>query len=139
MQMDGARPLVAIFNSDDQVLARLRQAFEAATFAVATARAAQFASEQEVLAFLAAHAPQVVLYDLAHPYGASAAAFQRLYEAAATQGYPFVVTTTRRAAMDGWLDHIPVAELSGHTTDLDDAIRAVRAVLGGDPMDGVAR
>ena len=116
MTTDGARPVVATFNTDDADLTLLQQAFEAEGFVIVAARPTQFSGEQDLLDFLATHTPDLVLYDVARPYVASADAFQRMYEAVVTAGYPFVISTTSPAAL-------------GPATTPADVVRAVRATL----------
>ena len=132
-------PVIAILNSDDDVLTQLRQAFEAAAFSVVTEHVAEFGSEEDLIRFLDEHQAQVILYDIARPLATNVAAFQRLYAAAQARDYAFIVTTPRRVPVAGRVSQVAVAEAGTGVMNVDDAVRAARYALAAHIGDGVAR
>ena len=62
-------PLVAIFNSRDEVIAAIRSALENDGFATVTARLAEIQDGTlDLVAFIKVHGPDVIVYDLPRPY-----------------------------------------------------------------------
>jgi DNA-binding NarL/FixJ family response regulator len=60
---------VAILNSDDEVIAALRVGLEDAGFVTVAARVADIQNGTlDLVAFIEAHDPQVIVYDLPRPY-----------------------------------------------------------------------
>jgi hypothetical protein len=118
-------PVVAIFNSNDLALFRLRRAFEAAGYRVVTAHAARFEHDDDLHTFLTEAAAEAIVYDLAPPYRGKVATFQRLYSAAQRDDHPFVIATAGRAGESS--EHTAVA-IVGHRR-LDVAFEAVVAAV----------
>ena len=64
-------PLVAIFNSRDEVIEAIRSALENDGFETVTARLAEIQNGTlDLVAFIKVHAPDVIVYDLPRPYEA---------------------------------------------------------------------
>src|SRR5207245_3661358 len=62
-------PLVAIFNSRDEVIEAIRSALENDGSATVTARLAEIQNGTlDLVAFIKVHAPDVIVYDLPRPY-----------------------------------------------------------------------
>jgi CheY-like chemotaxis protein len=62
-------PLVAIFNSRDEVIETVRSALENEGFSTVTARLAEIQSGTlDLVAFVEAHDPHVIVYDIPRPY-----------------------------------------------------------------------
>jgi hypothetical protein len=94
-------PLVAIFNSMDDVLEMLRLAFEAVGFATATARLADIQSGVlDLIAFVHEHKPVALVYDIPRPYEANWNVLRMLRETDSLQDLAWVITTTNKEALE---------------------------------------
>jgi len=68
----GIRPVVAVLNSADDVIEMLRVALEDSGFAVVSAKLSEIQSGvMDLVAFVSAHRPAAIVYDLPRPYEAN--------------------------------------------------------------------
>jgi DNA-binding NarL/FixJ family response regulator len=126
------RPVVAIFNSNDDVVEMLRYALENAGMVVVSGHVdAIRRGHQRLSDFVQEHEPSVILYDLVPPYDRSWHFLEHLRDAPSMKGRRFVITSTnaRRATeIIGGAEH--VLEIVGKPYDLEAIIKAVQAADG---------
>lgn len=130
-----SRPVVAIFNSNDDIVEMLRFALEQAGMIVVSGHVdAIRRGEQRLSDFVEEHNPAVILYDLIPPYDRSWHFLEHLRETPSLQGRRFVVTSTnaqRAKEIIGGAEH--VLEIVGKPYDLEAIVGAVdNAVRGRD-------
>jgi DNA-binding NarL/FixJ family response regulator len=93
-------PLVAIFNSRDEVIAAVRSALEDEGFATVTARLAEIQNGTlDLIAFVEARDPDVIVYDLPRPYESHWNFLRLLKETTSLKDRAWVVTTTDKEAL----------------------------------------
>jgi DNA-binding NtrC family response regulator len=120
-------PVVAILNSNDDVVELLRMALEQAGLVVVSAHVdAVKRGDASLLEFIHEHRPDVVLYDVVPPYDRSWRFLEHLKETS-MRGQSFVITSTnpkRAAELAGTTEDI--YEIVGKPYDIDKIVDAVR-------------
>ena len=120
-------PVVAIINSNDDVVEMLRLAFEQAGFVVVSAHSDRIRRGETSLADLARdHRPDVVVFDLVPPYDISYRFVEHLRQTDLLRGVKFVLTSTNPARvreLSGTSEE--VHEVLGKPYDIDEITRAV--------------
>jgi len=121
-------PVVAIINSNDDVVEMLRLSFEQAGFVVVSAHVDAIKRGDTNLAdFVRAHQPNVIVYDLVPPYDRSYRFIQHLRETDVLDGCQFVLTSTNPArAHELAKTSEEVYEVVGKPYDLTQITRAVK-------------
>ncbi len=136
-------PVVAIFNSNDDVVEMLRLAIEQHGLVVVSGHIDAVRRGTQLLSdFLATHDPSVIVYDLVPPYDRSWLFLEHLRETTSMRGRRFVITSTNAARareIIGTAEH--VYEVIGKPFDLDQVVQAVKRAAGsGDnPPPGARR
>jgi DNA-binding NarL/FixJ family response regulator len=127
------RPVVAIFNSHDDVVEMLRFALEQTGLIVVSGHIdAIRRGEQRLSDFVDEHDPAIILYDLVPPYDRSWHFLEHLRQTPSMQGRRFVVTSTnaqRVKEIVGGAEH--VLEIVGKPYDIDAIVKAVHAAAQG--------
>src|SRR5215217_150313 len=122
------RPVVAIFNSNDDVVEMLRYALENAGMVVVSGHVdAIRRGDQRLSDFVVEHDPSVILYDLVPPYERSWRFLEHLRDTPSMQRRRFVITSAnahRATEIVGSAEH--VLEIVGKPYDIDVIVRAVR-------------
>jgi CheY-like chemotaxis protein len=131
-----SRPVVAVFNNNDDVVEMLRFALERAGLIVVSGHVDSIRRGQQRLSdFVEDHNPSVILYDVAPPYDRSWHFLEHLRQTPGMRGRRFVVTCTnppRVREVAGEAEH--VLEIVGKACDLDTIVRTVEnAASGQDP------
>jgi DNA-binding response OmpR family regulator len=120
-------PVVAVFNSNDDVVEMLRLAIEQRGFVVVSGHVdAIRRGEQRLSDFVEEHDPSVIVYDLVPPYDRSWLFLEHLREGASMRDRRFVITSTNAARAKeiiGAVDH--VYEVIGKPYDIDEVVTAV--------------
>src|SRR5579864_8374334 len=99
--MTGHSPVVAVFNSSDDVVQLLRTALEEGGYTTATAHVSEIKrGEQDVVDFFSRYDPQVVIYDVSLPYAENWTFFKLIRDMQAAQGRTFIVTTPNKRALE---------------------------------------
>ena len=121
-------PVVAIFNSMDDILAMVRVAFEAQGFVAATARLADIQSGAlDLIAFVKEHKPVALVYDLPRPYEANWNVLRMLRETDSLQDLVWVITTTNKEALERAVPKTNAIEIIlGKPYTVNEVIDAVR-------------
>ena len=126
------RSVVAVVNTNDDLVQALRDALEAEGYAVVTTHIRDIkAGKTDFGAFLLAHAPAVVIYDIALPYEDNWTFFQTLRKLPECTNRRFVVTTVNRRAMEARVGKTSVIEIvGGRAQDFEPTIDAVNKAVG---------
>jgi DNA-binding NarL/FixJ family response regulator len=124
-------PLVAIFNSRDDVIHALRSALENDGFATVTARLAEIQSGTlDLIAFVEVHRPDVIVYDLPRPYESDWNFLRLLRETRSLKDRLWVVTTTDKKALLAAVGAASVIEIIvGQPYGTADVVSAVHSAL----------
>jgi CheY-like chemotaxis protein len=125
--MSSKVPVVAILNSNDDVVELLRMAFEQAGLVVISTHVDEVKrGDSSLVDFVLEHQPDVVLYDLVPPYDRSWRFLEHLRETS-MRDRRFVITSTnakRAAELSGTTESI--FEIIGKPYDIDRIVDAVR-------------
>jgi DNA-binding NarL/FixJ family response regulator len=127
------RPVVAIFNGNEDVVEMLRVALEQVGMVVVSGQIdAVRRGEQRLSDFVEEHDPAAILYDLVPPYDRSWRFLEHLRETPSMRGRRFVITSTneqRAKDVIGGAEH--VYEVVGKPYDIDAIVKAVDAAARG--------
>ena len=125
--MPDKMPVVAILNSNDDVVEMLRMAIEQAGLIVVSAHIdAVKRGDASLLEFITEHDPDVVLYDVVPPYDRSWRFLEHLRETS-MRGRQFVITSTnpkRAAELSGTSEDS--YEIIGKPYDIEKIVDAIR-------------
>jgi DNA-binding response OmpR family regulator len=134
----GIRPVVAVFNSADDVIEMLRVALEGSGFAVVSAKLSEIQSGvMDLVAFVREHRPVAIVYDLPRPYEANWNFLRLLRETASLSKLGWVLTTLDKSALEAAVGPAPVVQIVlGKPYGLGEVVAAVRQSLS---RDGYAR
>jgi DNA-binding response OmpR family regulator len=139
----GIRPVVAVLNSADDVIEMLRVALEDSGFAVVSAKLSEIQSGvMDLVAFVSAHRPAAIVYDLPRPYEANWNFLRLLRETAFLNRLGWVLTTLDKAAQEAAVGPASVVQIVlGKPYGLDEVVAAVRQSLlrDGRGQDGHGR
>ena len=135
-------PVIAVFNSNDDVVELLRMVLEQAGFVVVSGHVdAIRRGEQRLSDFVDEHDPQVILYDLVPPYDRSWRFLEHVRDSPSMRGRRFIITSTNAARAKeiiGTAEH--VYEIIGKPYDIDEIVNATkRAAHRGDTLSPGAR
>src|SRR2546427_9929820 len=125
-------PLVAIFNSRDEVIEAIRSALENDGFATVTARLAEIQNGTlDLVAFIKVHAPDVIVYDLPRPYESHWNFLRLMKETTSLKDRLWILTTTDKEALEAAVGASDVVEIIvGQPYGADDVVEAVHVALG---------
>jgi DNA-binding response OmpR family regulator len=136
----GIRPVVAVFNSTDDVIEMLRVALERSGFVVVSAKLSEIQSGvMDLVAFVSEHRPAAIVYDLPRPYEANWNFLRLLRETASLNRLGWVLTTLDKAALESAVGPASVVQIVlGKPYGLDEVVAAVRQSLSrdGQAQDG---
>jgi DNA-binding response OmpR family regulator len=124
-------PVLAVVNSNDDLVGVLKDTLERKGFSVVTAHVRDFRTgPRDFGAFLDKHNPSVVIYDIAIPYEENWAFLQTLREHHETQRTSFVVTTVNHRVLTERVGPNEAIELQGgHADDLDPLLDVIRGLV----------
>ena len=121
-------PVVAVINSNDDLVEMLRLSFEQAGFVVVSAHVdAIKRGAANLTDFVRTHKPQVIVFDLVPPYDSSFRFVQHLRQTDLLDGCRFVLTSTnakRAEELAGTAEEI--FEVVGKPYDIGQITRAVK-------------
>ena len=126
-----SRPVIAVINSNDDLVAAVQTRLLDEEFEVVTAHIRDIkAGREDFGSFLRAHKPAVVIYDIAIPYDDNWTFLSTLRKLPESAGQRFVVTTVNKRALERHVGPTDALELvGGHADDFDPLIEAVRDTL----------
>ena len=126
-----SRPLIAIFNSRDEVIGAVRSALEDEGFTTVTARLADIQSGTlDLVAFADEHDPDVIVYDLPRPYENHWNFLRLMKETNSLKDRAWVVTTTDKQALLAAVGAASVVEIIvGQPFGASDVVDAVHVAL----------
>ena len=126
-------PVVAVLNTNDDVVELLRLALEQAGFVVVSAQVDKIRrGEQRLADFVGEHDPCVIVYDLVPPYDRSWRFLEHVRESPILSGRRFVITSTNVArAIDIIGDAGHVHEIVGKPFDISQIVKAVQRASDG--------
>ena len=119
---------VAILNSSDDVVEMLRSLLEHAGFNTVAGHVPEFKrGEQDLIAFLETHNPDVIIYDIAPPYLENWTFLKLILQTEAAAGRKFVLTTANeRLLRDVAGAGIEVFEIAEKPDNLNAILNAVK-------------
>src|SRR5438093_691002 len=105
-------PLVAIFNSRDEVIEAIRSALENDGFETVTARLAEIQNGTlDLVAFIKVHGPDVIVYDLPRPYENHWNFLRLMKETTSLKDRTWILTTTDKEALEAAVGASDVVEI----------------------------
>ena len=124
-------PTVAILNSSPDLIKALGNALERDGFSVVSAHVADIQSGAlDLVAFIDAHDPGVILYDLPRPFERHWNFLRLMRETDSLKSRCWVVTTTDKQAVEAVVEAGDISEiLLGEPYTLDHVVAAVRACV----------
>ena len=132
-------PVVAVLNSNDDVVELLRSLLEQAGFVTVTGHIDDIRrGKLDLVNFVKQHEPNVIVYDLVPPYDRSWNYLHLLKNSEPLQGRPFVLTSVnadRTREVVGRSEM--VYEIVGKPLDLDEIVAAVKEASRARPIAGV--
>jgi len=110
---------VAVLNDSAKVLSLLCKFFrESGLRCVSAAVADMPAAHEQIEKFILKHRPDVVVYDVAMPYGSSWDLLDAVRSSRAMQAQRFVVTTPNKRQLEQAVGRTGALEVAGATADL---------------------
>jgi CheY-like chemotaxis protein len=126
----GPRAVIAIFNSNEDIMGMLRTVLESEGFQTVAGHVVDIKRGHiDFVEFIQQHDPAVIVYDVVPPYEANWNFLRLLRSSEFVTGRAFVVTTTNKAVLQGAADVSEVHELIGKPYDLAQITQAVRAAV----------
>ena len=122
------RPVVAVFNSSDDMVELLRMMLESHGFVVVSGHIADLRrAKLDLQAFVQQNRPAAVVYDLVPPYDSQWAFLDHLRQVSPLRDIPFVLTSTNaKMARELAGRSERVIEVLGRPFDMDELLAAVR-------------
>ncbi len=130
--MDTAnRPVVAIVDTSEELAELLCLVAESAGGQPVVTYVPDLKRGQpDPAAFLTAHDPRLLFWDIALPYEENWAFFQQVCQSAAGQGRAYLLTTANKRVLEQLVGPTPAHEVVGKPWDLDALIARVQQRLG---------
>jgi hypothetical protein len=124
------RPVVAVINTSPDTVDLLKDTFERAGMLVVSGFTYEIRDGHlDIEAFLRAHKPDVIVYDLAPPYERNWEFLQHL-RATVMRGFRFVLTAANQPLVEAIVGRDEkVYEIVGREDDLDAILRATREAI----------
>ena len=122
--------VVAIFNTNPEVLDLVREALQDAGYATVVAHVDDLKRGRiDLVEFVEQHHPDCIVYDVAPPYDTNWTFLRLMRSSKVMQGRAFVVTTTNKKALDELIGPSDTVELLCKPYDLEQIVQAVTHAL----------
>ncbi len=130
MSVPTPRPVIAIFNSSDDMVELLRILLEGHGYLTVPGHVNDLRSgDLDLNAFVEQYKPTAVLYDLIPPYDRQWAFLDHIRTSSALSGLPFVLTSTNATAARELAQRSEkVIEVVGRPFEFDEVLAAIRRV-----------
>ena len=126
-------PVVAVINTNPDLLELLKVRLEAVGFVVLVLHIAEIRQGLDLASVLEAHQPSVVVFDVVMPYDRNYRFLQHLRETS-LKGYRFVLTTPNAEALTKIVGRDEkIYEVLDDSADIDAIVQAVREAEGARP------
>jgi CheY-like chemotaxis protein len=130
--MSTKAPVIAVFNSSDDMVELLRVLFERHGFVVVSSHITSIRKgELDLAAFVGQHQPDVVVYDVIPPYDRQWRFLEHLRQTSPLKALPFVLTSSNASAtreLAGTDEQ--VIEVLGRPFEFDALVDAVKRATG---------
>ena len=130
--MSTKAPVIAVFNSSDDMVELLRVLFERHGFVVVSSHIVAIRKgELDLAAFVAQHQPDVVVYDVIPPYDRQWRFLEHLRQTSPLKALPFVLNSSNASAtreLAGTDEQ--VIEVLGRPFEFDALVDAVKRATG---------
>ena len=128
--MEEKSRIVAIFNTNPEVLELVRESLQQAGYQAVIAHIDDLKRGRlDMIQFVEEHKPDVIVYDVAPPYDTNWTFLRLMRNSKVMQGRAFVITTTNKPALDKLVGETEALEIIGKPYDLAQVVDAVRAAL----------
>lgn len=125
-----AKVVVAIFNTNPEVLDLVREALQDAGYATVVAHVDDLKRGRiDLVEFVEQHHPDCIVYDVAPPYDTNWTFLRLMRSSKVMQGRAFVVTTTNKKALDELIGPSDTVELLCKPYDLEQIVQSVTHAL----------
>jgi CheY-like chemotaxis protein len=124
-------PLVAIMNTNEDIVMMLRVLLESEGLATAVVHVRHVKDGRvDLVTFLKEFDPAAIIYDIPPPYDEQWNFLQLVRGNTAAAGRPFILTTTNKRALESLVGPADVHEIIGKPFDLDAVVRSVKRAVG---------
>ena len=122
--------VIAIFNTNSEVLELVRESLQQAGFQAVMAHIDDLKRGRlDMIQFVEEHKPDVIVYDVAPPYDTNWTFLRLMRNSKVMQGRAFVVTTTNKRALEELIGPNDVVELLCKPYDLQQIVDACTAAF----------
>jgi DNA-binding response OmpR family regulator len=117
---------VAVMNTSKEITQMLTEVLQEEGFTTSSIFTYHFKDhEKEFDKYVQENKPEVILYDIAIPYKENYFLFKKLISRDSVKNIPFVLTTTNKEALEGFVGETETHELVGKPYDLQEIIDAI--------------
>lgn len=128
--MDPKSRIIAIFNTNPEVLELVRDSLQQAGMQAVVAHIDDLKRGRlDMIQFVEEHKPDVIVYDVAPPYDTNWTFLRLMRNSKVMSGRAFVVTTTNKRALEELIGPNDVVELLCKPYDLQQIVEACAAAL----------
>lgn len=130
MNQKALLPVIAVINSNEDIVEAIAQRLEDADFPVATGHVAHFKKDSNAwLTFLRQYNPSVIIFDIAPPYEENWKFFLLASRIPLCLGRHFILTTTNQRRLAEISGMECVHEILGKPEELEQIVAAVKRAL----------
>jgi CheY-like chemotaxis protein len=128
--LDSSSRVIAIFNTNPEVLELVRESLQQAGFQAVVAYIDDLKRGRlDMIQFVEEHEPDVIVYDVAPPYDTNWTFLRLMRNSKVMSGRAFVVTTTNKRALEDLIGPNDAVELLCKPYDLQQIVDACAAAF----------